>query len=431
MKPADEQFEYLKKGCVEIIQEDELKTKLARSIKNNKPLLVKVGFDPTAPDIHLGHTVILRKMKHFQDMGHDVVFLIGDFTGFIGDPSGRSATRPTLTREEIAKNAKTYKAQIFKILDRQKTIIDFNSRWLGALTSYEFIALSAKYTVARILERDDFSKRLKTGLPISLHEILYPLCQGYDSVALRADVEMGGTDQKFNLLVAREIQREYGQEPQVIITTPLLEGLDGVEKMSKSLGNYIGITEPPNEIFGKIMSISDPLMFRYYELLTDVPIAQIECWKKEAAENKVNPRDLKVSLAKSIVSDFWGKAEAEKVAEEFDRVHKNGEIPSEENIIVKVMPAELKISLPSVKISVSDSVPVSGQSKINIIDLLVELEIRSSRAEAKRLIRQGGVYLDGVRIEDITLELERKPGKEYLLKIGKRMFYKLIPQEKK
>jgi tyrosyl-tRNA synthetase len=434
MKPADEQFEYLKKGCVEIIQEDELKTKLARSIKNNKPLLVKVGFDPTAPDIHLGHTVILRKMKHFQDMGHDVVFLIGDFTGFIGDPSGRSATRPTLTREEITKNAETYKAQIFKILDRQKTIIDFNSRWLGALTSYEFIELSAKYTVARILERDDFSKRLKTGLPISLHEILYPLCQGYDSVALRADVEMGGTDQKFNLLVAREIQREYGQEPQVIITTPLLEGLDGVEKMSKSLGNYIGITEPPNEIFGKIMSISDPLMFRYFELLTDVPLAQIERWKKEAAENKVNPRDLKVNLGKSIVTDFWGKADADKAAKDFDRVHKNREIPSRDNIIsitIPVTSAKLKSSTRPAKIDVSDSMQVSDTSEITIIDLLVESKICPSRAEAKRLVRQGGFSIDGIRIEDIAFNLELKAGKEYIVKIGKRRFFRLIPQEKK
>jgi len=431
MKSVAEQFEYLKKGCVEIIQEDELKAKLARSIKEKRPLKVKVGFDPTAPDIHLGHTVILRKMKHFQDMGHDVVFLIGDFTGFIGDPSGRSATRPTLTREEIAKNAETYKAQIFKILDRKKTIIDFNSRWLGALTSYEFIELSAKYTVARILERDDFTKRLKTGLPISLHEILYPLCQGYDSVKLEADVEMGGTDQKFNLLVAREIQREYKQEPQVIITTPLLEGLDGVEKMSKSLGNYVGIAEPPKEIFGKIMSVSDPLMFRYYELLTDVPLSQIERWKKEAAANKLNPRDLKVGLAKSIVADFYDQAEAEQAATEFDRVHKDGEIPSDENIIVKVLPAKLKISAPPVKISASDSASVSDARKLNIIDLIIELGIRASRAEAKRLVRQGGVSLDGVRIEDIALELERKPGKEYLLKIGKRMFYKLIFEEKK
>jgi len=408
MKPADEQFEYLKKGCVEIIQEDELKAKLARSVKEKKPLLVKVGFDPTAPDIHLGHTVILRKMKHFQEMGHKVVFLIGDFTGFIGDPSGRSATRPTLTREEIAKNADTYKAQIFKILDRQKTIIDFNSRWLGALTSYEFIELSAKYTVARILERDDFTKRLKTGLPISLHEILYPLCQGYDSVALRADVEMGGTDQKFNLLVAREIQREYGQEPQVIITTPLLEGLDGVEKMSKSLNNYVGIDEPPREIFGKIMSISDPLMFKYYELLTDVSMAQIEGWKKEAAANKVNPRDLKVDLAKSIVADFWGKAEADKAGEEFDRVFRNKEIPEDAK---------------ELNISVSDN--------IDVIDLLVDCQIVTSRAEAKRLIRQGGMYLDGNRIENIESKIEIKAGKERTLKVGKRRFFKLIPREKK
>jgi len=414
MKPVDEQFEYLKKGCVEIIQEDELKAKLARSIKNKKPLLVKVGFDPTAPDIHLGHTVILRKMKHFQDMGHDVVFLIGDFTGFIGDPSGRSATRPTLTREEIAKNAETYKAQIFKILDRQKTIVDFNSRWLGALTSYEFIELSAKYTVARILERDDFTKRLKAGLPISLHEILYPLCQGYDSVALRADVEMGGTDQKFNLLVAREIQREYGQEPQVIITTPLLEGLDGVEKMSKSLNNYVGIDEPPGEIFGKIMSISDPLMFKYYELLTDVPLAQIERWKKEAAENRVNPRDLKVGLAKSIIADFYGKTEAEQAAEEFDRVHKDGEAPKD----IEKIPLKGAIQAAS-----------GIKGNLTIVDLLVDNDICPSRAEAKRLIRQGGVDLDGVRIEDIALKPELKPGKEYLLKIGKRRFYKLIPEE--
>jgi tyrosyl-tRNA synthetase len=421
MKPVDEQFEYLKKGCVEIIQEDELRAKLARSIKEKKPLLVKVGFDPTAPDIHLGHTVILRKMKHFQDLGHDVVFLIGDFTGLIGDPSGRSATRPTMTREEILKNAETYKAQIFKILDREKTIIKFNSSWLGALTSYQFIELSAKYTVARILERDDFTKRLRAGLPISLHEILYPLCQGYDSVAMRADVEMGGTDQKFNLLVAREIQREYGQEPQVIITTPLLEGLDGVEKMSKSLGNYVGITEPAQEIFGKIMSVSDPLMFKYYELLTDVPQGQIERWKKEADEKKVNPRDLKVNLAKSIISDFRGKAEADKAAEEFDRIFKDKENPEE--IEPKfIMPEDLAISG-------SDGIYVGDKAGIDIIDLLVKYDMCPSRGEAKRLIRQGGVYLDGSRIEDIARKLELQPGKEYVLKIGKRRFFKLISKK--
>ena len=276
MKDVEEQFKYLKKGCVEIIQEKELKAKLTRSLKEHKPLKVKTGFDPTAPDIHLGHTVLLRKMKHFQDLGHDVIFLIGDFTGLIGDPSGRSSTRPPMTREEIKKNAETYKTQIFKILDRKKTIIDFNSRWLGKLTSFEIINLAAKYTVARILERDDFTNRLKKGIPIFTHEIFYPLMQAYDSVALEADVELGGTDQKFNLLVGREIQREFGQEPQVIITMPLLEGLDGVEKMSKTLDNYVGITESPDEIYGKIMSITDPMMFRYYELLTDDPLSQIE-----------------------------------------------------------------------------------------------------------------------------------------------------------
>jgi tyrosyl-tRNA synthetase len=286
--------------------------------------------------------------------------------------------------------------------------------------------------VARILERDDFTKRLKAGLPISLHEILYPLCQGYDSVAMRADVEMGGTDQKFNLLVARDIQREYGQEPQVIITTPLLEGLDGVEKMSKSLGNYVGINEPAKEIFGKIMSISDPLMFKYYELLTDVPQAQIERWKKEAVENKVNPRDLKVSLAKTIIADFWGRAEAEKAAEEFDRVHKNRETPSEDNIInitIPIMSTKTKISTQPVKINVSDSIQISDTSEIDIIDILVNNELCPSRGEAKRLIRQGGVYLDGARIDDIALKLELKPGKEYIMKIGKRRFFKLIPKE--
>ncbi|MCP2598467.1 tyrosine--tRNA ligase [Candidatus Aminicenantes bacterium AC-335-L06] len=294
--PPEEQLEYIKKGTVEIIQEDELLKKFERSIKENRPLRVKVGFDPTAPDIHLGHTVVIRKMKHFQDLGHEVIFLIGDFTGLIGDPSGRSSTRPPMTREEILKNAETYKQQVFKILDPKKTIIDFNSRWLGKLTSFDIIRLASKYTVARILERDDFSNRMKKNLPISIHEILYPLMQAYDSVALKADVEMGGTDQKFNLLVGREIQREYGQEPQVIITMPLLEGLDGVEKMSKSLGNYIGITEPPSEIYGKIMSISDELMFRYYELLTD--LSQLEIQKLKESEKEKIRRELKEKLSK-------------------------------------------------------------------------------------------------------------------------------------
>jgi tyrosyl-tRNA synthetase len=383
-RPVEEQLDYLRKGCVEIIQEEELRGKIARSLQKGKPLLVKVGFDPTAPDIHLGHTVLLRKMKHFQDLGHDVVFLIGDFTGLIGDPSGRSVTRPAMTREEILLNAETYKAQIYKILSREKTIVDFNSRWLGKLTSFEIIQLAAQYTVARLLERDDFTKRLKEGIPISVHEILYPLMQAYDSVALHADVELGGTDQKFNLLVGRDIQRGFGQEPQVVMTLPLLEGLDGVEKMSKSLDNYVGITELPKEMFGKIMSISDPLMFRYYELLTDVPALQIEAWKGEAKEGRLNPRDLKARLAKSVVTDFWSEKEAEEAAEEFDLIHKNKETP-----------ADLKVHVINAEAA---KYAITGESvdlvyKRPLLNIMMELKIFPSRGEAKRVVQQGGVHL--------------------------------------
>jgi len=405
MKSVEEQFAYLKKGCVEIIQESELKAKLDRAIKKNKPMLVKTGFDPTAPDIHIGHTVLIRKMKHFQDMGHDVIFLIGDFTGLIGDPSGQSATRPPMTREQIKKNAETYKNQIFKILDPEKTIIDFNSRWLGELTSFDIIKLTSKYTVARILERDDFSNRLKNGQPISLHELLYPIMQAYDSVALEADVELGGTDQKFNLLVGRDIQREFQQEPQIVMTMPLLEGLDGVEKMSKSLDNYVGITEPPSEIFGKIMSVSDPLMFRYYELLSDVSLSQIEDWRKEIREEVLNPKDLKSKLAKMIVADFWGEPEAENAAQEFDLVFKKKEIPTD--LAVHVVSAE----------------KISESGGVDIIDVLDE--ILASRGEAKRMIRQGGIYIDGSRIDDIKLKLNFSKKSDYILKIGKRRFYKI------
>jgi len=401
MKSVEEQLEYLKKGCVDIIREEELKTKLVRSLKEAKPLKVKAGFDPTAPDIHLGHTVLLRKMKHFQDLGHDVIFLIGDFTGLIGDPSGRSSTRPPMTREEILENAETYKVQIFKILDQEKTIIDFNSRWLEKLSSFDIINLTAKYTVARILERDDFSNRLKAGLPISAHELLYPLMQAYDSVALKADVELGGTDQKFNLLVGRDIQREFGQEPQVVMTMPLLEGLDGVEKMSKSLNNYVGITEPPGEIFGKIMSISDPLMFRYYELLTDESLSQIEKWKRDIKEEKLNPKDIKSDLAQLLVSNFWGKKEAERAAQEFDRIFRKKEIPS------KIEEIEV------------------GTQDILLIDVLANQDILPSRAEAKRMMRQGGVYLDEQRIDDIAYRIDLRKKSESILKIGKRKFYKI------
>jgi len=405
MKSVEEQFAYLKKGCVEIIQENELKAKLERAIKENKPLRIKTGFDPTAPDIHIGHTVLIRKMKHFQDLGHDVIFLIGDFTGLIGDPSGQSATRPPMTREQINKNAETYKSQIFKILDPEKTIIDFNSRWLGKLASFDIIKLTSKYTVARILERDDFSNRLKSGQPISLHELLYPIMQAYDSVALEADVELGGTDQKFNLLVGRDIQREFQQEPQIVITMPLLEGLDGVNKMSKSLDNYVGITEPPNEIYGKIMSVSDPLMFRYYELLTDVPLSQIEDWRREIQEEKLNPKDLKSRLAKMIVADFWGEAEASKAVQEFDLVFKQKKIPSD------------------LTVHVVDPGKISGSGKVSIIDVLEEILL--SRGEAKRMVRQGGIYIDGSRIDSIEFMLDFKKKNEYVLKIGKRRFYKI------
>ncbi len=430
-KPVEEQMKLLKKGAVEIIQEEDLIRKLERSRKENKPLRVKAGFDPTAPDIHLGHTVLLRKMKHFQELGHEVIFLIGDFTGLIGDPSGRSATRPAMTREEINKNAETYKQQVFKILDPEKTIIDFNSRWLGKLTSFEIIKLTSKYTVARILERDDFTKRFKAGLPISVHELLYPLMQAYDSVALQADVELGGTDQTFNLLVGREIQREYGQEPQVVLTVPLLEGLDGVEKMSKSLGNYVGINEPPEEMFGKLMSISDELMFRYYELLTDVETEQIEKWQKEAKEGQINPRDLKAQLARMIVTDFWGEELARKAAEEFDRIFKHKDLPSEieEKVVELSVQSGNEASTSAEQMESGEAARETAQSgqqqpTVRLIDVLVNLGIVPSRGEAKRLIRQGGVYLDGQRIDDLEHRLDgSKP--EQILKIGKRKFYRL------
>ncbi len=315
--PVDEQLTYLKKGSAEIIREADLRAKLEKSRATGKPLRVKLGMDPTAPDLHLGHTVVLRKLKHFQDLGHTAIFLIGDFTGMIGDPTGRSATRPPLTREQIEENAETYKAQVFKILDPQKTVIDFNRRWFAKFTADDFIRLMAKYTVSQLLEREDFHKRFREEKPIALHELLYPLVQGYDSVALEADVELGGTDQKFNLLVGRELQRAYGQESQVVLTTPILEGLDGVQKMSKSLGNAIGIHEPPLEMYGKVMSISDEMMWRYYELLTDVLQVQIDALKLGVQTGERHPMEIKKSLARLIVTDFHSREAAEKAAEDW------------------------------------------------------------------------------------------------------------------
>ncbi len=322
-------LEIIKRGIVDLVEEEELINKLERSIKEGKPLRIKAGFDPTAPDLHLGHTVLLRKLKHFQDLGHEVYFLIGDFTAMIGDPTGRSETRPALTKEQVQENAKTYQAQVFKILDPTKTKVVFNSEWFSQMKAEEVIRLCAKYTVARILERDDFKKRFEAGLPIAVHELIYPLFQAYDSVALRADVELGGTDQLFNLLIGRDIQREYGLEPQVIITTPLLEGLDGVQKMSKSLGNYVGIMEPPFEMFGKLMSIPDHLMWKYYELLTDYPLAEIERMKEAVEAERLHPKEVKMNLAFLIVSQYHSEEEAKRAREEFERVFSKRELPSE------------------------------------------------------------------------------------------------------
>lgn len=403
----DEQLEYLKKGAVEIIQLEELRERVHQSIKSKKPLKIKVGFDPTAPDIHLGHTVILRKMKHFQDLGHDVIFLIGDFTGLIGDPSGRSKIRKPLTRKEIQKNAETYKEQFSKILDPEKTIVDFNSRWLGELGSEGFIKLASRYTVARILERDDFTNRIAANQPIAVHEILYPLAQAYDSVFLKCDVEMGGTDQKFNLLVGRDIQREYGLPPQIVLTMPLLEGTDGVEKMSKSLNNYISIQEPPGEIFGKIMSITDALMWRYYELLTDSSLQEIEKMKQQVDMGAVNPRDLKMRLAKMIITDFHNHKAAEEAEEEFKRVFSKGELPEE-----------------------MEEKRLKCQSEPQWLPkLLVTLNLASSNSQARRLIEQGGVYLDGARIEDTNFELDLSKPEQIIIKVGKRKFCRLIIEQ--
>jgi tyrosyl-tRNA synthetase len=325
----DEQLSYLTKGAEETIRAEELRARLERSAKTGKPLRVKAGFDPTAPDIHLGHTVLIRKLKHFQDLGHKVIFLIGDFTGLIGDPSGQNVTRKPMTPEEVATNAETYKKQVFKILDAEKTVVDFNSRWLGKLTGRDWITLCSKYTVARILERDDFSKRLKEQRPIAVHELLYPLAQGYDSVALQADVELGGTDQKFNLLVGRGIQPEYGQEPQIIMTMPILEGLDGVQKMSKSLGNYVGVTEAPGEMFGKLMSISDELMWRYYELLTDLPPREVGTLKASVASGDTHPLEIKKSLARRIVSDFHDEEAADQAQRDFKAQFQQKALPGD------------------------------------------------------------------------------------------------------
>jgi tyrosyl-tRNA synthetase len=402
MLTAKEQLDYLARGAVEIITEEEALAKFEKSIRTGRPLTVKVGFDPTAPDLHLGHAVLLRKMKHFQDLGHRVVFLIGDFTGMIGDPSGRSKTRPPLSQEQIAANAETFRRQVFKILDSEKTVVDFNSRWLGALTSVDWIRLCSRYTVARMLERDDFTKRLKANQPISIHELLYPLAQAYDSVALEADFEFGGTDQKFNLLVGRDIMREFDLEPQAILTTPLLEGTDGIEKMSKSLGNYIGFTEPPEDIFGKTMSISDDLMFRYYELLTEVPMSEIALMKEEMTSGRRHPMEIKADLGMRLVEDFHGKEAALKAHQHFTRVHQNREVPQD-------MPVHT----------------VEHSGPVKLVDLLVESGLAPSKGEARRLIKAGAVSVEGAKVTDVTAPIPS--GTEpFTLRCGKRRFCRIL-----
>ncbi|MBA3714643.1 MAG: tyrosine--tRNA ligase [Pyrinomonadaceae bacterium] len=400
----DEQLAYLRKGTVEIIREEDLRAKLEKSARTGTPLRVKLGADPTAPDIHLGHTVVIRKLRAFQELGHTVIFLIGDFTGLIGDPSGKSATRPQLTREEIAANAETYKAQIFKLLDPDQTVIDFNSRWMDTLGSDGFVRLASHVTVKQILERDDFAKRLAENRPLALHEVLYPLVMAYDSVALEADVELGGTDQKFNILMGRNLQREYAQEAQVAVIMPLLEGTDGVQKMSKSLGNYIGINEPPSEMFGKVMSISDELMWRYYELCTDTSLEEIERMRAAAKSGASNPRDLKVELAKRIITDFHSATDARAAEEEFNRVFKRKETPDE----------------------IEERTVTAGRWKLP--RLLVEVSLAPSMAEARRLIEQGGVRLDGEQRSQVNDEVEVTTDHAPLIQVGKRRFLRVRGQ---
>lgn len=391
MQDIESQLELIKRGTAEIISEEDLIAKL----KQNRPLNVKAGFDPTAPDLHLGHTVVLQKMKHFQELGHNVTFLIGDFTGMIGDPTGKSETRKPLTKEQVLANAETYKEQVFKILDPEKTKICFNSAWLEPLTMKETLSLMAKFTVARIIERDDFQKRYKAGEPIGMHEFMYPIMQGFDSVNMNTDIELGGTDQKFNLLVGRDLLRQYGKEAQVAITMPIIEGLDGVQKMSKSLGNYVGISESPKDMFGKLMSITDELMFRYYTLLSDMSLKDIEKMKQDIETGDFHPMTAKKNLAKEIVSRYHGTKAGVEAEEEFVRVFSNKNIPTDIQ--------EYKI-------------------QGCFLDIILALNFASSKSEARRLAEQGGIHFENEKVYDLTLT----PEHDGILKVGKRKFAKLI-----
>jgi tyrosyl-tRNA synthetase len=393
---VEEQLTYIGKGLAELIREQDLRERILLRASQGRPLRVKAGFDPTAPNLHLGHTVLLRKLKHFQDLGHRVIFLIGDYTAMIGDPTGRNATRPPLTRDEIIANTETYKTQVFKILDPDKIEVRFNSEWLGAMRYEDMVRLCSRYTVARLLERDDFSKRYKDGVAISMHELLYPLAQGYDSVALECDVEMGGTDQKFNLLVGRELQKDYGQLPQIVATTPLLEGLDGEKKMSKSLGNYIGITEPADVMFRKIMSIGDGMMFRYYELLTDTTMSEIAAMQERIA-NGENPMGFKFELARLIVTDFHSLADASRAFLEFQRVVQRKEVPSD----VPVLP------LPD---------GVLGPNGIHVEKLIARIGLAESVADASRKRKAGAIEIGGRRVPDFLIP---SAGAELLVQVGR------------
>ncbi|MBH0193390.1 MAG: tyrosine--tRNA ligase [Nitrospira sp.] len=391
-----QQLDLILRGVVEVIHPMELEAKLTRSLKEHRPLRIKAGFDPTAPDLHLGHTVLIHKLKHFQDLGHQVLFLIGDFTGMIGDPTGVSETRKALTKGQVQENAKTYQRQIFKILDPAKTTIEFNSRWMGPMTADGLIQLAAHYRVARMMERDDFQKRYRDQKPISVHEFLYPLVQGYDSVALKADVELGGTDQKFNLLVGRELQRDYGQESQVVITMPLLEGTDGVKKMSKSVGNYIALEDKPGDMFGKVMSISDALMLRYYELLTTEDLGPVKA---------LHPMEAKQSLAELIVARYHGAEAGQEARREFQQKFQKQEFPDEPDVRLVLASSDLR----------------DGQL-ISLVDLLAKTELVPSKSEARRLIGQGGIEVDGQKQNNASCVLTLVPGQQYRLKIGRRKF---------
>jgi len=400
MTSTDTALDTIRHGADEILLEKDLVAKLERG----RPLIIKAGFDPTAPDLHLGHTVLINKMRQFQDLGHKVHFLIGDFTGMIGDPTGKNVTRKPLTVEEIRENAKTYEAQIYKILDPEHTVVCFNSSWMTELGSAGLIELSAKHTVARMLERDDFNKRYKSGQPIAIHEFLYPLVQGYDSVAMKADVELGGTDQKFNMLVGRQLQENYGQEPQVVVTVPILEGTGGVQKMSKSLGNYVGIDEPPNEMFGKIMAVSDDLMWQYFELLSlDKTVTDLNAMRGKAADGSVNPRDYKVELGKEIVRRFHDAAAADAAWEAFQRQFQRDEVPND---------------VPNVSIAAGE------RSEIPLANVLAEAALTKSTSEARRLIGQGGVRLDGERVGDPSMTLT--VGQSCVIRAGKRRYAKVV-----